>query len=60
MAKTYKRETSWAMLLFLAALVVWGPWNPEAKEAARFLSTYIFIFAGGAFGLDAIVKQWGA
>ncbi len=55
--KTYKRELAILMLAFLAGLVVWGIYNSEARDAARFLTLPIFTFAGGAFGLDALAKQ---
>lgn len=58
-AKTYKRETAGVMLLFLAALTIWGIWEPEAKDASRFYAIFIFTFAAGAFGLDAWSKQIG-
>ena len=54
--RTWKRETAWAMLLFLAVLFVWGiGWDePAATHAAEFLTTFFMIFAGGAFGIEAI------
>jgi len=56
-AKTYKRELAVVMLAFLGALFVWGVFDPEAKDSARFLTLPIFTFAGGAFGMDAWAKQ---
>lgn len=55
--KTYKREVAVAMLLFLGGLFVWGVGEPEAKQAAQFLTLPIFSFAGAAFALDAVFKQ---
>lgn len=57
MDKTYKRETALAMLGLLFGMFIWGIWDERAAEAARYLTTPIFLFAGGAFGLDAISKQ---
>lgn len=57
--KTYKREVAGLMLLFLAGLTVWGVWEPEAKEASRFYSIFIFTFSAGAWGLDSWAKQLG-
>ena len=54
--KTYKREVAGLMLLFLTGLFLWGTVNPEAAEAARFLTLPIFGFAGGAFAIDAMQK----
>lgn len=56
--KTYKRETAVAMLLFLAGLFLWGVQSGEAMRAAEFLTLPIFAFAGGAFTLDAVAKQF--
>ena len=55
--KTFKRELSVVMLAFLGVIFVWGIGNPQAAEAARFLTLPVFTFAGGAFGLDAWAKQ---
>ena len=35
MEKTYKREVAFLLLIFWAVLIVWGIYNPEAKEAFR-------------------------
>ena len=56
--KTWKREVGLTLLAFDLALHVWGMWKPEAGEAARFLTTPVFMFAGGAYGMDAIAKQF--
>jgi len=55
--KTYKREVAGAMLLSLLAAHLWGVYDERVAEMARFLTTPIFMFAGGAFGMDAIAKQ---
>lgn len=54
--KTWKRETAWAMLIFIAGLFTWGAgWdNPAATHAAEFLSAFVFIFAAGAFGIEGL------
>lgn len=55
--KTYKREVALAMLVFNLACHVWGVWTPEAAEMAKYLTMPIFLFLGGAYGLDAYAKQ---
>lgn len=57
--KTYKREVAFLMLLYLAGLTIWGVYEPEAKEASRFHAIFIYTFAAGAWGLDALSKQFG-
>jgi len=58
--KTYKREVATLLLLSLASLtclwVFYG--NEMAGEAVKVLNLPIFAFAGAAFGLDSVVKQW--
>jgi hypothetical protein len=56
--KTYKREVAGALLAGLGGLFIWGVFNAEAADAARFLTIPVFTFAAGAFGLDALAKQW--
>lgn len=58
--KTYKRETACVMLATLAGLFAWGLSVDKAQvvDVAKFLTTPIFMFAGGAFGMDAIAKQF--
>lgn len=58
MVKTYKRETAWAMLMFLAGLCVYGltTGDNQAIEWAKLLSAPIFLFAVAAFGLDVAAK----
>lgn len=55
--KTYKREVAMVMLAALFALYVAGMWIPEATTAAEALKHEVFIFAGGAFAMDAYAKQ---
>lgn len=50
--KTYKRETSWAMLLFVGYLAYYG----QVEELA-ILSPFVFFFTAGAFGMDWASKQ---
>lgn len=57
MNKTYKREVATCMLLFLAALWVWGISNEVAFEAAKFLTFPIMGWSGAAFALDWQAKQ---
>lgn len=57
--KTYKRELACAML---AALIVGWVWallaaRPDAYSELRFLTPFVFIFLGGAYGVDAYAKQ---
>lgn len=55
--KTYKREVSGGMLAFLAAISIAGIWLPGAFEVSKSLGVPIFMFAGGAFGLDSYARQ---
>lgn len=55
--KTYKREVAGAMLVTYVGLLVYGMWFPEAAVAAENLKYPVFIFASGAFGIDAVFKQ---
>lgn len=57
--KTYKREVAVIMIAFLADLFyrAVSSGDPIALEAAKFLTTPIFTFAGLAFGFDAYSKQ---
>tara|TARA_R110000796_G_scaffold41118_3_gene101494 strand:+ start:1210 stop:1410 length:201 start_codon:yes stop_codon:yes gene_type:complete len=57
--KTYKRETAALLLLFWCGMTTWGVWQENAREAAEFMATFVFLFAAGAFGLDAWSKQLG-
>lgn len=55
--KTYKREVAVVMLLWIAAMAIWGVWQPDARQVAEFFALPVFTFAGGAFALDAVFKQ---
>jgi hypothetical protein len=55
--KTYKRETALGMLVFLACLMIYGIYNEQAFEVGKHLSAPIFLFAAGAFAIDAYSKQ---
>jgi hypothetical protein len=55
--KTYKREVSCGMLVFLGVFHVLGLWKPEAVQIAQYLTTPVFMFAAAAFGVDAYAKQ---
>lgn len=56
--KTYKREVALVLMSGLAGMFIWGVFRAEAADAAKFLTIPIFTFAAGAFGLDALAKQW--
>ncbi len=55
--KTYKREVAGGMLIFLAGMSTTGMIYPGALAVAETLVTPIFLFAGGAFGMDAYASQ---
>ncbi|MDC0657035.1 hypothetical protein N6L27_03395 [Leisingera sp. SS27] len=59
--KTYKRETAWALLAALAGAFAYGhgAGQEAVVDSAKFMATPVFLFAAGAFGLDAIAKQFG-
>jgi len=50
--KTWKREVAVILLGFLGYISLFGD-----IEVLRILVTPIFLFASGAFGLDAFAKQ---
>lgn len=58
-AKTYKRETAWAMALFNAGLYVYGLWAVDevAIDTAKFLTPFTVAGLGAALGADFTVKQ---
>lgn len=61
MVKTYKRETAWALLaalLVLCGFDLWSGGGSAARYWGELLTTPVFLFAGGAFGLDVVAKQW--
>ncbi len=55
--KTYKREVAYVLFGFLATMAVAGIFLPGAFATAEYLVTPIFLFAGGAFGMDAYARQ---
>lgn len=57
--KTYKREVALLLLVFWAGMTVWGVSEERAMQAAEFMALFVFTFAGGAWGLDALAKQLG-
>lgn len=59
--KTYKRETAWALLAALGGAFVYGhgAGQDAVIESAKFMATPVFLFAAGAFGMDALAKQFG-
>jgi len=50
--KTWKREVAFLLLCFVCYLALFG-----SLEVLRVLAPLVFLFAGGAFGLDAFAKQ---
>jgi hypothetical protein len=57
--KTYKREAATLILLYYFTMLTLSLWFPETGEAAESIKIPAFTFAAGAFGLDAVAKQWG-
>ena len=57
MEKSYKREVAGVMLVFVGALFLASMWFEQATQAAEFLTTPVFLFAGAAFGMDSYAKQ---
>ena len=59
MEKTYKREVATGMLVGLTCLFGYGMYaeNLVMIDVAKFVTTPVFMFALGAFGLDALAKQ---
>jgi hypothetical protein len=59
MKKTFKREVATALLAFCAGVAGWHVYS-GSEAAFRVLELFIaptFLFAAGAFGLDAAAKQ---
>lgn len=56
----YKRITAAVLLAFWAGLTVYGVYDPSSPSGAagEFASAPIFLFAAGAFGLDAVMKKF--
>ena len=59
--KTYKREVALSLFAALAGGFLYGHATGDASvvESAKFMATPVFLFAAGAFGLDAFAKQFG-
>ena len=57
MKKTWKRETAWALIVWLAGMGGWGVYEPSAMQFAEMITVPIFSFAALAFGMDAYSKQ---
>ncbi len=57
--KTYKREVAVMLLSFWIYLCIRAAGDPVVLETAKLATAPIFIFALGAFGLDAAAKQFG-
>jgi len=55
--KTYKREVSMALLAYVMALGVASVWSAGAFEVLKLFIPPVFLFAAGAFGMDAYAKQ---
>lgn len=57
--KTYKREVASGMLaVFYSFCVVAAAGHGQALEVVRVISVPTFLAVAGAFGFDALVKQW--
>ncbi len=56
--KTYKREVALALLFVLAVVGGGALLNEQAMLIFDKLRWPVFTFAAGAFGLDALAKQW--
>lgn len=50
--KTWKREVAFLLLCFTCYLALFG-----TLEVLKVMAPLTFLFAGGAFGLDAFAKQ---
>ena len=63
--RTYKRETAIGCLVFLAALAIFAVASADPAvikartELVGVLAFPVFLFAVGAFGMDAASKQLG-
>ena len=50
--KTFKREVAFLLLCFTCYLALFG-----SLEVLKVMAPLTFLFAGGAFGIDAFAKQ---
>ena len=58
--KTYKREMSFVLFVFLMSCAVWAILgNPMAYNITKLFILPVFSFGAGAFGLDAVLKHVG-
>jgi hypothetical protein len=57
--KTYKREVAGGMLGLLFVFAMWFAISGSNTvwTVVEYITPFIFIFAGGAFGIDAVLKQ---
>ncbi len=55
--KTYKREVAVVMLAMYFGAQITGLWYPMALGFAEAVKSEVFLFAGGAFAMDAYAKQ---
>lgn len=64
-SKTFKREVALAGLLFWAVVTVRVFWYMDVHEANALaavygtMSTTVWLFAAGSFGIDCVAKQMG-
>ena len=58
--KTYKREVSGILFIFLLSCAVWAMLgNTVAFSVMEAFMLPVFSFGAGAFGLDAVLKHVG-
>lgn len=57
--KTWKREMAIALLIVLGFVGYFALNNPQAMRLFELTVWPTFAFAAGAFGLDALAKQFG-
>lgn len=65
-SKTFKREVAIGALVFWALVTVRVFWQLTVQEANALASVYgtltttVWLFAAGAFGIDCVAKQMGS
>lgn len=57
--KTWKRELAIALLIILGGVGYLALTNEQAMLIFDKLRWPVFTFVAGAYGLDAVAKQWG-
>lgn len=57
--KTWKRELAMLLLIILGVVGYVALSNDQAMVIFDKLRWPVFTFVAGAFGLDAVAKQWG-